>query len=330
MFHFRRLLGVIDVLVGMLAVVPVSAAATATGNASTPQATAPCQSIPAAGSRSLTVSGATGAVVLVHVPNALSAGAATPLVLNLHGSGSTAAEQEAFSGMDAAADKHGFIVIYPQAAIVSGTGFDWNIPGVPLAGGAAVPRGARDDVAFLRQVVNQAEQSFCIDPSRVFVTGFSGGGRMASQLACDASDVFAAAAPVSGLRLPAACDATRAMPIIAFHGGADAVDPFAGHGQAYWTYSVPDAARMWAAHDGCSATPDQSQPVAGVTLTVFKTCGAGAAVELYEVNALGHEWPGGPAMPKRITRLLGPQSNLIDANELMWALFSSHPLPAAA
>jgi polyhydroxybutyrate depolymerase len=119
------------------------------------------------------------------------------------------------------------------------------------------------------------------------------------------------------------------MSIIAFHGGADAVDPFAGHGQLYWTYSVPDAARMWAAQDGCSAAPAQSQPILGVTLTAYKKCDAGAQVELYEIAPLGHEWPGGPAMPNRITRLLGPQSNLVDANQVMWAFFSTHPLTQA-
>ena len=47
-------------------------------------------------------------------------------MLNLHGSGSTAAQQEVFSGMDRVADAGGFIVAYPQGAIASGSGFDWS------------------------------------------------------------------------------------------------------------------------------------------------------------------------------------------------------------
>jgi poly(3-hydroxybutyrate) depolymerase len=35
-------------------------------------------------------------------------------VLNMHGSGSTAAAQDQFTGMDATADASGFIVAYPH------------------------------------------------------------------------------------------------------------------------------------------------------------------------------------------------------------------------
>ena len=114
-------------------------------------------------------------------------------------------------------------------------------------GGAAVPAGAPDDVSFIERLVVLLEQKYCIDPKRVYATGFSGGARMASQLGCDASGVFAAIAPVSGLRLP---EPLSLHPAGAgrgsFHGTADPVDPYLGHGQKYWTYSVPEAASRWA------------------------------------------------------------------------------------
>jgi polyhydroxybutyrate depolymerase len=252
------------------------------------------------------------------------------LVLNLHGSGSTAAGQEAFSGMDATADTDGFLVAYPQGAIISGTGFDWNVPDEPLRGGAATPKSAPDDVAFLQALVRSLATRYCVDRAQVDVTGFSGGARMASQLGCDASATFAAIAPVSGLRSPSPCPATRAVPVIAFHGDADHVDPYGGNGEAYWTYSVPDAAQRWAAHDGCAPSPQSSQPANGATLSSFGGCRDGAAVQLYTVHGEGHEWPGGPKMPKRLTSLLGPQSNAIDANALMWSFFVAHPAPTAS
>ena len=102
---------------------------------------------------------------------------------------------------------------------------------------------APDDVTFLTDLVGVLEHRYCIDSTQVYATGFSGGARMASQLACDASNVFAAVAPVSGLRRPTPCPASRPVPVIAFHGTADPVDPYNGNGQAYWTYSVPQAAR---------------------------------------------------------------------------------------
>ena len=74
-------------------------------------------------------------VVIVHVPAGYTGSTKVALVLNMHGSGSDASEQELFSGMDATSDGDGFIVAYPQALIAAGGGFDWNIPGVPLFGG---------------------------------------------------------------------------------------------------------------------------------------------------------------------------------------------------
>lgn len=191
-------------------------------------------------------------VVIVHVPSQYTGTRRVPLVLDLHGSGSTAAEQEGFSGMDATADAEGFIVAYPQGAIPAGSGFDWNIPNVPLFGGQPPPASAANDVTFLSDLVGLLGRRYCISPSRVYATGFSGGARMSSQLACSASGTFAAVAPVSGLRLPSPCHATRPVPVIAFHGTADPVDPYDGHGQPYWTYSVPQAARDWARQNGCN------------------------------------------------------------------------------
>ncbi len=264
--------------------------------------------------------------VIVHVPKGYSGAQKVPLVLNMHGSGSTAVQQEVFTGMDATADASGFIVAYPQALIPNGSGFDWNVPGVPLIGDKPVPKNAANDVEFLTSLVHNLEQRYCIDASRVYATGFSGGARMSSQLACDASNTFAAVAPVSGLRRPTPCPTTRPVPVIAFHGTADPVDPYNGNGQAYWTYSVPQAAADWASQDKCSPKAS-SQAGEGFTLTTYDGCAGGSEVQLYSITGEGHEWPGGPPLPKKVTRPLGPQSDAIDANTTMWAFFEAHPLP---
>jgi polyhydroxybutyrate depolymerase len=265
-------------------------------------------------------------VAIVHVPTGYRATTAVALVLNLHGSQSTALEQEALTDMDATADADQFIVVYPQGDIPAGTGFEWNVPNEPLLGGAAVPADAPNDVSFIEQLVILLEHHYCINPQRVYSTGFSGGARMSSQLGCDASGVFAAVAPVSGLRLPTPCPSTRPVPVISFHGLDDPVDPYNGNGQKYWTYSVPVAAQRWAAHNDCSAKAVVSQPDPGVTLTAYPNCGGGSAVELYSIAGEGHEWPGGPHLPRAITKLLGPQTTAISANSTMWAFFLAHPL----
>lgn len=259
-------------------------------------------------------------VVVVHVPSGYQSTSPTALVLNLHGSESTARQQELFSGMDKTADGDGFLVAYPQALIRAGSGFDWNIPGVPLLGGTLPPAGSASDVTFVTDLIHVLSSSYCIDQKRVFATGVSGGGRMASQLACDASTSIAAIAPVAGLRYPSPCPAARAVPVMTFHGTADRIDPYAGNGQAYWTYSVPTAAARWAAHNGCRPAPRVTK-APGYTLTAYAGCVTGAGVTLYTLAGEGHEWPGGPKMPISITALLGPQTRAVDANTLMWRFF---------
>jgi polyhydroxybutyrate depolymerase len=264
--------------------------------------------------------------VIVHEPVGYNAGTATPLVLNLHGSQSTAAAQEAFTGMDATADTDQFFVVYPQGAIPAANGFEWNVPNEPLFGGSPVPASAPNDVSFLEQLVSLLEQRYCIDENRVYATGFSGGARMASQLACDASQTFAAVAPVSGLRLPSPCPTTRAVPVLSFHGTADPVDPYGGNGQAYWTYSVPTAAARWGAQNGCSPTATTSNPATTVVVTTYSHCDDGSIVQLYTIVGEGHEWPGGPKLRRSATRSLGPQSTAVSANTTMWSFFMAHPL----
>lgn len=257
-------------------------------------------------------------LVVVYAPKD-AGNKALPLVLNLHGSGSTAAGQEVFSGMDDTAQANGFIVAYPQGLITSGSGYDWDIPGAALFGGAKLPKNAPNDVQFLTNLPATLSKSYCVDSHRVYVTGMSGGGRMASQLGCDASQVFAAVAPVAGLRYPNPCPTTRSVPVVAFHGTADPVDPYNGHGQAYWTYSVPEAASLWAAHDSCKTSVRTVKK--GFVLRTYSSCAGRAEVELYSVSGEGHEWPGGPHMPVRITFVLGRQSNAVNADDVMWDFF---------
>ena len=253
--------------------------------------------------------------LIVHLPGG-SATTPRPLVLNLHGSGGNGAQQQAAIGMDPIAEANQFIVAYPDAAIALGGGFAWNVPGQPLLGGGAVPDGAADDVAFFAQAIAFLEQRYTIDAHRIFVTGMSGGARMTSQLGCELAGTVAAIAPVAGLRFPTPCAGTRAVPVVAFHGTADTVNPYDGGGQPYWTYSVPSAQQQWGAHDGCGATPTSSPAADKVTLTTYGDCAGGAAVQLYTIDGAGHEWPGAPG-----------QTPAIDASTTMWSFFSSHPLP---
>lgn len=257
--------------------------------------------------------------VTVHVP--ASAPAIAPLVLNLHGSGSSGAGQLSYSNMAASADANGYLAAFPEGAISYQGGLSWTVPGV-----GTPPAGARDDVGFLDQVVTTLTGALCADPHRIHLTGYSGGGRMASAFACARPERIAAIAPVAGLRAgrpapgntsvpdPASCRPGVPVPVIAFHGKQDATNPYDGGGTDLWQYSVPVAQQRWAAIDGCGTGPVSTQVSTHVTRTTY------CDVQLYTVADGGHTWPGSPqAKPEN-----GNTTHEIDANTLMWRFFAAH------
>ncbi|MFJ5611300.1 glycosyl hydrolase [Streptomyces sp. NPDC093221] len=293
--------------------------------------TAPDQCVPALGSGQYNTPVSFGGAtyqVLVHIP-ARAQGALLPLVLDLHGSQGTGAGQLAYSDMAPTADANGFVVAAPTGVVPSGGGFIWNVPSV-------TPQGTRDDVGFLRQVIDTVTASACVDPARVYATGYSGGGRMTSALACALADKVAAIAPVAGIRAgrpdpadgsrpdAASCAPGRAVPVIAFHGQQDNTNPYYGGGDsAAWHYSVPVAQQRWASLNGCTTGPATTQTTAHVQRTVYGGCRDGADVELYSVSDGGHTWPGSP----QDSAGNGTTTREISADALMWQFFRLHPMP---
>lgn len=270
--------------------------------------------------------------VTVYVP----AGAATtnrlPLVLNLHGTSSAGSNQLRYSDMKGSADAGQYLVAAPNGAFVNSSGFAWNVPNV------GNPPSGRDDVAFLAQVIATLTGStLCADPSRVYLTGYSGGGRMSSAFACARPNLVAAIAPVAGLRAgrpnpqdtsqpdPQSCQPTRPMPVIAFHGQQDVTNPYAGGGSDLWRYSVPAAQRRWATLDSCPAGPVTTGISSHVTRIAYQGCRGGAEVQLYAVSDGGHTWPGtSQSSPGN-----GNTTREINANTLMWQFFQRYRSPAA-
>ena len=156
---------------------------------------------------------------LLHVPTGYDGHAPVPLVVDLHGLGSNALQQAAISGMGAVADTNGFIVAYPDG--VNGA---WDA-------GICCGNPGLDDVGFVRAVVAAVEAEFSIDPARVYATGLSNGGAMSQRLACDAADLFAAAAPMAfpvPFKPLTGCRPTRAMPVLTFMGLTDVLVHYDG------------------------------------------------------------------------------------------------------
>jgi polyhydroxybutyrate depolymerase len=243
----------------------------------------------------------------LHIPPSYQQARPTALVVNLHGYNSNAAQQAQISQMSAKADRAGFIVAYPEGL---GSPQSWKFGN--RAEGQA-------DVAFIRDLIQQLQDQYSIDSQLIYVTGMSNGAEMSYRLACDLSEIIAAFAPVSG-GYPAFddCPATRPLPVVAFHGTADQLLPYAG--KPPLLLPVHDWAAGWAARNGCANTPAVIVQQGDVTGERWSGCHAGADVTLYTIAGKGHSWPGS-AMPARIT------TRDIDATDLIWEFFAAHPKP---
>ncbi len=237
---------------------------------------------------------------------------ATPIVFVLHGYLETGDQIETISRMTPEIDGRGWLVVYPD-----GRSLSWN------AGGCCGSSSALgvDDVGFFRAMLETVEQTYCTDPSRVFVGGFSNGGMLSHRLACEASDVVAAIAPVSGTMSIDACAPARPVPVMEFHGTADFVVPFDGGGLGN-SDSVPDTIAGWVARDGCAPDATISFEQGDATCETHADCDAGAEVTLCTLTDGGHQWPGGESA--------GPGGTInmdIEASKAMLDFFEQHPLP---
>jgi polyhydroxybutyrate depolymerase len=232
---------------------------------------------------------------IVHVPQNLPAREAG-LVIAMHGYGSSAENIMAYSGLNALADEHGYIVAYPQGTQdLQGNAF-FNV------GYAFHSDSALDDVGYIRALVARLVESYQIDPRRVYATGMSNGGDMSYLLACKAADVFRAIAPVAGTMMQAMadnCAPSTPMPVLALNGTADNVTRYAGdyaNEEGWGAYiSVSDVIDLWARHARAQAQPpevlnypsDQS-----ITVIGYVADGGSPEIILYQVEDGGHDWPG--------------------------------------
>ncbi len=268
---------------------------------------------------------------ILHVPAKL---APTPaLVLNFHGGGGNAPGQQKYSRMDSLADREGFVVAYPE-----GTGpFEgklqtWNAGGCC---GSAV-RDNVDDVGFVRRLLDDIARRQPYDATRVYATGLSNGAMMAYRLAAELSDRIAAIAAVAGAVAVEHYPTARAVPVMHIHSTDDPRAPFSGGlGPPFPMtntrvnhMSVDVALADWAKANGCGTPMEQRETkknAQGHTATLFAYPGCRAEVLLWKLSGAGHVWPGGE--PDYFPKLLGPGTDVIDANVEMWRFFMRHRLP---
>jgi polyhydroxybutyrate depolymerase len=232
------------------------------------------------------------------VPSGYDGHQRLPLVLDLHGSGGNAAGQAANSGLETVSASERFLV-----ATLDAENARWNVP---------IQESRADDVAYVSDVIDHVAKQVCTDEARVYATGFSGGARMSSLLACKLGSRLAAIAPVSGLRFPGPCNG-RPIPVLTFHGLADPQNTYDGHAPgrgAEWEESVPDALSSWARHDSCKPNVILDDPPGPLSTMRYEGCANGTEVRMIRIDGLGHRWT----------------HTEVDTTAVMWQFFKSHRL----
>ncbi len=146
------------------------------------------------------------------------------------------------------------------------------------ASGCGWPNTNDSDMMLADAVVNQVEESFCVDASRIFATGWSYGASMSEQTACErplggtgATWGVRGVAVYSVAYLSNTTNCTASLPVAyyASHGTQDSVLSYSGG---------VSIAETWASVDGCVvATPTQAASTH--ICTNFAGCATGYPVE---------------------------------------------------
>ena len=221
---------------------------------------------------------------------------------------------ERTSGQSAYANRQDYIVVYPQSTSfesTEGTTTSWNDLSCSASSGPEGPTCSEnlswpfppecgeprdcvwctcyDDLAFVDQLLDQLEETLCIDLDRVYATGVSNGAMFAHRLGYDRADRFAAIAPVAGTLsrgFNCAPGAPNPISIMHLHGDRDKSNPKDGSEGASGHFFVPvdDVMDAWAGAEsqGCddSETPYQTSMdgTMGLACEQRANCATGAEV----------------------------------------------------
>ncbi|MEO1016744.1 MAG: alpha/beta hydrolase-fold protein [Pseudomonadota bacterium] len=219
---------------------------------------------------------------MVSLPSAWDGTSPIPAAIYFHGWQSTAEAAMANKKLRQAFDEIGVLLIVPQGAEKT-----WSHVGSPTQ--------ARDEIAFIDQLLADVENRFPIDPTSFWVTGFSQGGSMAWDVACYRGDRFAAFAPIAGAfweDLPETCPAGP-VNLRHVHGFTDNVVPLEGRAIRQWHQGDVFAGfGILREINGCRANPVSFDMDDGLRCRSWEGCSSGKELELC-LHDGGHMAPDG-------------------------------------
>ena len=234
---------------------------------------------------------------LLHIPDNLAAQA--PLVYVFHGYTGSAMDIMSYSDMNRVADDNGFVVCYPQGTADTYDNNFFNV-GYDFHDEVDV-----DDVGFVRALNSHLHQQLDLNLDAVFATGMSNGGEMSYLLACEASDMVKAIAPVSGTMMKVwfdTCAPEGPIPVLEIHGTEDDVSYFDGdslNNDGWGVYlDVPTIIAFWADNAMLDLREVSNLPnsvASDGSRVIFERRWSQVSdveVWLYQVEQGGHDWPG--------------------------------------
>ncbi|MDA0567456.1 prolyl oligopeptidase family serine peptidase [Streptomonospora sp. S1-112] len=261
----------------------------------------------------------------------LPRGRSVPVVVALHGKGSSPRDMAETTGLTEAAAEEGLGVVYP-AGLHGGWG-DHREP-------TALRPDPEADMDFLRALVAELVAEHGADPDRVYLAGQSNGANMALRAAAEEPGLFAAVASVAGQlgAVPEPQEPEGGVPLLYVYGTADPLRPYAGLPDPpapspdfpeppIASISAPATveafARAAGAEEGRTRRLPDRDPGDGtrVDLTHWRTDDDGRQVAFYRVAGGGHSWPGGST---RHADVQGPISQDFSAADAIAEYFAAH------
>ena len=232
-----------------------------------------------------------------------------PLILSLHGFGSSGSGHAGYFPLADLAEKHGFLYCFP-----SGLDRSWNATNV-----CCDFTNKNDDSKYLRGLILWALKEYSIDKKRVYVTGLSNGGFMSYRMAQDHADLITAIVSFAGVgfkKWPK--QPKNPVSVLHIHGTKDSVIKWKGGwivGRAY--PSAKENFENWRKFNKCDKKVDADKvkidlaknvPGKETTVARFTNKDGSVATELWQVTGGGHVTPPAKEAREHIIKWMLAQS----------------------